>query len=53
MNYKDSVNHNVKCWKKDAEAIKEKIQFLKGKLEALEGVIECFELIEQKQKIKQ
>lgn len=49
MNYKDSVNHNVKCWKKDAEAIREKIQFLKGKLDALEGVIECLELIEQEQ----
>lgn len=50
MTYKDSVNHNVECWKKDAEAIKEKIHFLKGKLEALEGVIECFELIEEEQK---
>lgn len=51
MNYKESVNHNLECWKKDAEAIKEKIQFLKGKLEALEGVIKCFYLIEEEQKL--
>lgn len=45
MDITESLKHNIKCWKQDAESIEEKINFLKGKKEALEDTIECLEII--------
>lgn len=49
MNLKETMAHNIKCWKSEIEEITLKINFLKGKREGLEETVECLEIILKEQ----